>query len=606
MKDLLKIFKYVLRYYKYGLLNIIFNVLTVIFSLFSLTMVIPFLGVLFGTIENHEINDHTFSINLSSVKDYFYFQIQTIIDNGEKTDALLYICLLIIAMFFLRNFFRYLALYFLVPIRNNIVHDLRTDIHKKMVSLQVSFFTKKKKGDIISRMSTDLVEVEWSIMSSLEMIFRDPIQIILYIITLIFISPQLTLFVIILFPITGIIIGTIGKSLKKTSEKSQQKISDLISIIDENIRGLRVIKLLNAEKTVKNKFDKQSGNYKKIMNSLLRRKDLASPLSEVLSTIVLVIIMWFGGKIVLDGNLLSPEMFIGYILIFSQIIPPARSLTTSYYRIQKGAAAAKRINNFLNEQCEITNCKNPITINQLNEKIEFINVNFKYDSSLIIKNINFKINKGEIVSIIGESGSGKTTIADLCARFYDVSSGQINFDNHNIKDLNISSLRNIMGVVSQESILFNDTIFNNILLSKPYATTEEVENAAKIANAHEFIIKLENKYETNIGERGDKLSGGEKQRISIARAILKNPDVLILDEATSSLDIESESSVQNALTNLMKNRTTLIIAHKLSTIRNSDKIVVINNGEIIEIGTPESLMKNKDSYYSKLVELDAD
>tara|TARA_Y100000746_G_scaffold205355_1_gene192449 strand:- start:32 stop:1852 length:1821 start_codon:yes stop_codon:yes gene_type:complete len=606
MKDLLKIFKYVLRYYKYGILNIIFNVLTVIFSLFSLTMVIPFLGILFGTIENHEINDTTFSINPSSVKDYFYFQIQTIIDNGEKIDALLYICLLIIVMFFLRNFFRYLALYFLVPIRNNIVHDLRTDIHKKMVSLQVSFFTKKKKGDIISRMSTDLVEVEWSIMSSLEMIFRDPIQIILYIITLIFISPQLTLFVIILFPITGIIIGTIGKSLKKTSEKSQQKISDLISIIDENIRGLRVIKLLNAEKTVKNKFDKQSENYKKIMNSLLRRKDLASPLSEVLSTIVLVIIMWFGGKIVLDGNLLSPEMFIGYILIFSQIIPPARSLTTSYYRIQKGAAAAKRINNFLNEQCEITNCKNPTTINKLNEKIEFIDVNFKYDSSLIIKNINFEIKKGEIISIIGESGSGKTTIADLCARFYDVSNGQINFDNHNIKDLNISSLRNIMGVVSQESILFNDTIFNNILLSKPSATIEEVENAAKIANAHEFIIKLENKYETNIGERGDKLSGGEKQRISIARAVLKNPDVLILDEATSSLDIESESSVQNALTNLMKNRTTLIIAHKLSTIRNSDKIVVINNGEIIEIGTPESLMKNKDSYYSKLIEIDAD
>ena len=569
-------------------------------------MVIPFLGILFGTIENHEINDTTFSINPSSVKDYFYFQIQTIIDNGEKIDALLYICLLIIVMFFLRNFFRYLALYFLVPIRNNIVHDLRTDIHKKMVSLQVSFFTKKKKGDIISRMSTDLVEVEWSIMSSLEMIFRDPIQIILYIITLIFISPQLTLFVIILFPITGIIIGTIGKSLKKTSEKSQQKISDLISIIDENIRGLRVIKLLNAEKTVKNKFDKQSENYKKIMNSLLRRKDLASPLSEVLSTIVLVIIMWFGGKIVLDGNLLSPEMFIGYILIFSQIIPPARSLTTSYYRIQKGAAAAKRINNFLNEQCEITNCKNPTTINKLNEKIEFIDVNFKYDSSLIIKNINFEIKKGEIISIIGESGSGKTTIADLCARFYDVSNGQINFDNHNIKDLNISSLRNIMGVVSQESILFNDTIFNNILLSKPSATIEEVENAAKIANAHEFIIKLENKYETNIGERGDKLSGGEKQRISIARAVLKNPDVLILDEATSSLDIESESSVQNALTNLMKNRTTLIIAHKLSTIRNSDKIVVINNGEIIEIGTPESLMKNKDSYYSKLIEIDAD
>ncbi|MBE50622.1 MAG: hypothetical protein CMP51_02905 [Flavobacteriales bacterium] len=342
------------------------------------------------------------------------------------------------------------------------------------------------------------------------------------------------------------------------------------------------------------------------MNSLLRRKDLASPLSEVLSTIVLVIIMWFGGKIVLDGNLLSPEMFIGYILIFSQIIPPARSLTTSYYRIQKGAAAAKRINNFLNEQCEITNCKNPTTINKLNEKIEFIDVNFKYDSSLIIKNINFEIKKGEIISIIGESGSGKTTIADLCARFYDVSNGQINFDNHNIKDLNISSLRNIMGVVSQESILFNDTIFNNILLSKPSATIEEVENAAKIANAHEFIIKLENKYETNIGERGDKLSGGEKQRISIARAVLKNPDVLILDEATSSLDIESESSVQNALTNLMKNRTTLIIAHKLSTIRNSDKIVVINNGEIIEIGTPESLMKNKDSYYSKLIEIDAD
>ncbi|MBT4737806.1 MAG: ABC transporter ATP-binding protein, partial [Flavobacteriales bacterium] len=540
MKDFYRILNYVKPYYRYAFLNMIFNVFAVLFSLVSITMVIPFLGLLFGTMETDIVKPESFTFSTSSIKDHFYYEINSIIESGEKIDALLFICGLILITFFFRNLFRYLALYFLTPIRNGVVHDLRSTLHEKVISLPLGFFTEKRRGDITSRMTTDLVEIEWSIMSSLEMIFRDPLQIIIYLITLMVISPTLTLFVIILFPITGFLIAKVGKSLKKSSEKSQEKMGDILSVLDENIGGLRVVKLFNAEKNVHQKFDRESKKYQSLMTSLLRKKDLSSPMSEFLSTIVMVVVMWFGGKLVLGGSShLSPEAFIGYILIFSQIIPPAKSFTTAYYRLQKGSAAAARVYELMDTKNTIIDSENPKSVSKINESLELKNVSFRYENTDVLSNISFTIEKGKTIALVGKSGSGKSTIADLCARFYDINEGEICVDGVNIKIIKLSDLRHLMGVVSQESILFNDSIYNNIKMGNPSANKEEIIEAAKIANAYDFIMQTENTFETNIGEKGDKLSGGQKQRISIARAILKNPDLLILDEATSSLDTES-------------------------------------------------------------------
>jgi subfamily B ATP-binding cassette protein MsbA len=477
------------------------------------------------------------------------------------------------------------------------------DLHKKMISLPLPFFTEKRKGDLTARLTSDLVEIEWSIMSSLEMIFKDPLNIIIYLLTLIAISSQLTLFVIILFPITGIIIGVIGKSLKKSSKKGQSKMGDLLAIIDENIAGLRIIKAFDVESYINKKFEKESANYKSVMTRLLRKKDLSSPMSEFLSTIVMVIVMWFGGQLVLSGNAgLSAEEFIGYILIFSQIIPPAKSLTSSYYHIQKGSAAAERIYEILDTENEITDIENPKHIKILNNNIEFKNLTFKYANTKVLNDINFSIKKGKMIALVGESGSGKSTLADLLARFYDVDKGEILIDNTNLKEISIADLKSLMGIVSQESILFNDTIYNNIRLGKINATEDEIIAAAKVANAHHFILETENGYNTNIGDRGNKLSGGQKQRLSIARAILKSPEILILDEATSSLDTESEKLVQEALENLMRSRTSLVIAHRLSTIKNADEIIVLDKGKIIERGSHKELI-NKSGHYKKLSDL---
>ncbi len=581
----------------------IFNVFAVLFSLVSITMVIPFLGLLFGTMETDIVKPESFTFSTSSIKDHFYYEINSIIESGEKIDALLFICGLILITFFFRNLFRYLALYFLTPIRNGVVHDLRSTLHEKVISLPLGFFTEKRRGDITSRMTTDLVEIEWSIMSSLEMIFRDPLQIIIYLITLMVISPTLTLFVIILFPITGFLIAKVGKSLKKSSEKSQEKMGDILSVLDENIGGLRVVKLFNAEKDVHQKFDRESKKYQSLMTSLLRKKDLSSPMSEFLSTIVMVVVMWFGGKLVLGGSShLSPEAFIGYILIFSQIIPPAKSFTTAYYRLQKGSAAAARVYELMDVKNEIVESKNPKSVSKINESLELKNVSFRYENTDVLSNISFTIEKGKTIALVGKSGSGKSTIADLCARFYDINEGEICVDGVNIKSIKLSDLRHLMGVVSQESILFNDSIYNNIKMGNPSASKEEIIEASKIANAYDFIMQTENEFETNIGEKGDKLSGGQKQRISIARAILKNPDLLILDEATSSLDTESEKLVQDALKRLMKERTTLVIAHRLSTIKDADEIIVLSEGEIVERGNHTDLVE-KNGVYKTLINL---
>jgi len=597
-----KITKYLKPYYSFAVLNIFTNIISVLFSLISLTMVIPFLGILFET-QKKIYNPQPLSFNANAIKDNFYAIISSIIDEKGKIEALLFICLLVLFTFFFRNLFRYLALYFLTPIRNGIVHDLRMDLHKKIISLPLTFFNKKRKGDITSRLTSDLVEIEWSVMSSLEMICKDPLNIIIYLITLIIISPELTIFVIILFPITGLIIGIIGRSLKKSSSQGQNKMGELLSIIDENISGLRIIKAFNAEKHINKNFEKNSAEYKSIMNRLLRKKDLSSPMSEFLSTLVMVIVMWFGGKLVLTGSTgISAEEFIGYILIFSQIIPPVKSLTSSYYHIQKGSAAAERIYAILDAENNIPNLRDSKKIKLINNNIEIKNVSFKYENINILNDINLSIKKGKMIAIVGKSGSGKSTLADLLARFYDVKEGEILIDSCNIKEISITDLRDLIGIVSQESILFNDTIYNNIGLGKVNANQEEIISAAKIANAHDFILQTKNGYQTNIGDKGNKLSGGEKQRITIARAILKNPEILILDEATSSLDAESEKLVQEALGNLMKGRTSLVIAHRISTIKLADEIIVLDAGKIIEKGNHEELINQK-GHYKKLFEL---
>jgi subfamily B ATP-binding cassette protein MsbA len=602
MHFFLKILKYIKPYSAYVCFNILSNILSVLFSLFSITMVIPFLGILFGTQEKVS-QAQVLAFNASSIKDNFYYIISKTINSKGETEALMFICILVLAMFFFKNLFRYLALFFLTPIRNGIIHDIRMDLQKKIISLPLSFIGTKRRGDLTSRMTSDLVEIEWSIMGTLEMIFKDPINILVFLSTLIFISPSLTVFVIILFPLAGILIGYIGKNLKSSSKKGQDKLAFIMSIIDENIFGIRIIKSFNAEKFINSKFKKTSEEYKKIMTGVLRRKDLSSPMSELLSTIVMVIVMWFGGQLVLaETATLSPQEFIGYILIFSQIIPPVKSLTTSYYYIQKGSAAAERVYEILNTENTIKNINNPKIIFKISDTISFNIKSFKYENNDILKNINFNINKGEKIALVGQSGGGKSTITDLLARFYDVNDGQITIDGINIKDIELKNLRSLMGIVSQESILFNDTIFNNIKIGNLEATEKDIITAAKAAYAHDFILNCEDGYNTNIGNSGEKLSGGEKQRISIARAILKNPQILILDEATSSLDSESEKLVQNALTNLMQSRTTLVIAHRLSTIENADLIIVLNNGEITEKGSHKELI-NKNGDYKKLYNL---
>tara|TARA_B110000240_G_scaffold196357_1_gene248334 strand:- start:8049 stop:9758 length:1710 start_codon:yes stop_codon:yes gene_type:complete len=565
-------------------------------------MIIPFLGVLFET-EKKTYSSSEISFSLSSIKENLYSFLSSTIDDKGKIEALMFMCLLVLVMFFLKNLFRYIALFYLTPIRNGIIHDIRMDLQRKMMSLPVSFFTEQKKGDLTSRMTSDLVEIEWSIMGVLEMIFKDPINIVIFLSTLIIISPQLTLFVIILFPLAGLLIGYIGKSLKNASHKGQKKMGEIMSVIDENIFGIKILKTFNAEETINKKFGKISNEYKNIMTSILRKKDLSSPMSEFLSTIVMVIVMWFGGELVLnESSYLSPEEFIGYILIFSQIIPPAKSLTTSYYYIQKGSAAVERIYEVLDTKNTITDNESSKIIKQLNNKIDFNIKSFKYENINILSEVNFSIKKGSKIALVGKSGSGKSTIADLLARFYDLDDGNITIDNLDIKNIKLSSLRSLMGIVSQESILFNDSIYNNIKLGDSQATEEDIVNAAKNANAHDFIMQSEDGYHTNIGNLGEKLSGGQKQRISIARAILKNPEILILDEATSSLDSESEKLVQEAISKLMKDRTSLVIAHRLSTIIDADEIIFLDKGLILERGTHLELIKNNMSY-KKLHEL---
>jgi len=602
MKNVIHILKYALPYWSFACLNVLFNILSVLFSLVSLAMVVPFLGLLFGTQKLVTVQP-VFELSVSSFSGSFNYYISKIIIDYGKVDALIFICILVIVLFFLKNLFRYLGMYFLAPIRNGVVKDLRNDLYYKILILPLSYYSEQKKGDLIARMTTDVQEVEWSIMSSLEMIFRDPLSIIIFLVTLTIMSPQLTLFVLVLLPVTGFIISRIGKSLKRSSDKAQNRMGIILSIIEETISGLRIIKAFNAIDYSHERFKEINQNYTKLLIKVYRKRDLANPLSEFIGALVLVIVMWFGGKLVLGNNAtISPEIFIAYVVIFSQLIVPLKSFVTAFYNIQKGAASAERIKNVLDAEEVIEEKIDAISINDLKKEIVYKNVSFTYEKEQVLSNINLTINKGKTIALVGPSGGGKSTMVDLLPRFYDCTSGEIIIDGITIKDCVINDLRGLMGIVTQESILFNDSVFNNIAFGLANIKKEQVIEAATIANAHEFIMELENDYNTFIGDRGSKLSGGQRQRLSIARAILKNPPILILDEATSSLDTESERLVQDALEKLMRNRTSLVIAHRLSTIQHADEIIVIQKGEIVERGLHSDLVQNN-GLYKKLYEL---
>ena len=613
MKNYFKILRFVKPYWGYALLNASCNILSVLFSFFSLTLIAPFLDLLFLKDDNFYLEKMAAGkpvLNLStrSVVDSFYYYLTEMITdpNRGKQYALMFICIAVAVMFFLKNLFRYLGQFFISPIRNGVVKDLRAEVHKKMMRLPLSWFSNERKGDIITRVTSDVHEVEWSVMSSLEVVFRDPFNIFLFLGMMIFISAKLTVFVFILLPLVGFLIGRIGKSLKRTSAKSKEKLGLLISIIEETLSGLRIIKAFNAEKFMSEKFAKVNERYNTIAIRALRKTDLSSPLSEFLGTVTMMIVMYFGGILVLGKDAsLSASAFITYIALFSQIIPPAKSFTQAFYNIQKGLASADRIFAVLEAEESIKDQQSADTIKSFNDKIEYKNISFAYrkgDEGFVLNNVSFTINKGKTIALVGQSGSGKTTLADLLPRYYDVDAGAVLIDGTDIRKLQLHSLRELMGVVSQEPILFNDTIYNNIVFGMSHATEKMVEEAAKVANAHEFIMQMPEGYQTNIGDRGSKLSGGQRQRISIARAVLKNPPILILDEATSSLDTESEKLVQEALTSLMKNRTVLVIAHRLSTIQHADEIIVLQKGEIVQRGTHTQLAK-VEGVYKKLYEL---
>jgi len=596
MKKFKRVLSYINPYWGMMGLNILFNVLTIVFSLFSFALLIPFLNLLFG-IEELAVQKPELALSTQVLLDFLNYYISDIIITQGKVAALAYICAIILTAFFFRNLARYFAMYYMAGVRVKAVRDIRDEIYKKLLILPLSFFDMNKKGDIISRSTTDVQEVEYSIMNYLEILIRDPITIIAYFAFMLSMSPQLTLFVIIILPITGLIIGRIGRSLRKQSTIGQAKFAGLLAIIEETISGLRIIKGFNAIDYSDTKFKGQNSVYSKVILWIYRRRDLSSPMSEFLSSAVIILVLWFGGRLVLsDSQNIQAADFITYIVVFSQIIPPAKTFAQGFYSIQKGLASADRIFEVLDAEEVIEEKKNALPITAFNKEIEFKNVQFAYNTEPVLKNINLTISKGKLIALVGESGGGKSTMADLLPRFYDVTKGAILIDGVDIRDTVISDLRGLMGIVSQESILFNDTVFNNIAFGDKSYSEDEVIHAAKVANAHNFIMAMEEGYQTNIGDRGQKLSGGQRQRLSIARAVLANPPILILDEATSALDTESEKLVQEALANVMKDRTSLVIAHRLSTIQHADEIVVLKQGEIVERGTHTELIQTEGVY----------
>jgi ATP-binding cassette subfamily B protein/subfamily B ATP-binding cassette protein MsbA len=588
--------------------NIFLNLITAIFNLFSFASIIPILQILFGMNTNtHSLIPFSQINSLNSLleicKNNIYAYIESLINQYGASSALMLLGVYLIIMTLLKTLSAFLASASLVPIRTGILRDIRNAIYKKITSLHLGYFSHEKKGDIISRMTNDVSEVEASIISSLETIFKNPIMIILYLVVLFTMSWRLTIFVLILLPISGLLIGRIGKSLKRKSLLGQQLSGELISQIEETLGGLRVIKAFNAESKLNLRFQNLNETIRHTFNRIHTRYFLAHPVSEFLGTTVIAILLWYGGYLILSGNggISAPE-FIYYLVIFYSIINPFKELSRAGYSIQKGLASLQRIDAVLDAENNIFEPSNPQTINSFNNEIRFNNVSFKYQDEWVLKNINLTISKGQTIALVGQSGSGKSTLVDLIPRFYDTIEGSISIDGIDIRHLSTHNLRHLMGNVNQEAILFNDTIYNNITFGVESATQAEVEQAARIANAHDFITATPDGYQTNIGDRGSRLSGGQRQRISIARAILKNPPILILDEATSALDTESERLVQDAIEHLMQNRTAIVIAHRLSTIKSADLICVLHEGRIIEQGTHNQLIA-LNGQYKKLCDM---
>ena len=589
--------------------NLFFNILSTILSLFSFATIIPVLQILFGLSEMDVVymplSDATTmqeALNLLKNNLYYFLQAQIDTHGAEYVLLLLGVCLVLLTG--LKCLTAWLANYFMVPIRTGVLRDLRAQLYRKVVSLPIGFFTEERKGDVMSRMTNDVNEVEASIMSTLDMLFKDPIMIIVYLVTLFTISWQLTLFVLLLLPIAGFLIGRIGRSLKRASTKGQEQNAEILTQIDETLGGLRVVKAFNAEGKLTHRFLNLINATRATFNRINRRYYLAHPVSEFFGTALIAILLWFGGTLILgEHSSIDAATFIYYLVIFYSIINPAKDLSKATYSIRRGMASLERIDKILNTQSNIREIENPNKLTNFQSVIRYENVSFSYQENRpVLQHINLDIHKGQTIALVGQSGSGKTTLADLLPRFYDPSVGRITIDGIDIRNVKTFDLRALMGNVNQEAILFNDTFYNNITFGVESATMEEVRQAARIANADDFIMATPDQYQTTIGDRGSRLSGGQRQRISIARAILKNPPILILDEATSALDTESEKLVQEALENLMKDRTTLVVAHRLSTIRNADLICVLHEGQIVEQGTHDQLMAIS-GYYRRLIEM---
>jgi len=600
-------FKQILRFAKpykgYAILNIISNIFYALFGTLSMISLFPMLKVLFGDTKPLDTRPvwEGFGKITSYGESYLnYFVTQKKAEGSD--DVLIFMVILIVSTFLLKNLFNYLAMYFITYLRNGVLKDMRNELYDKVISLPISFYSEKRKGDTMSRISTDVLEIQHSFLSILELIVREPLMIIFTIISMFLISAKLTLFVFLFIPISGFLISLIGKSLKRKSDKVQKEQGFFLSIVDETLSGLKVIKGFNAEGIFGKKFQDSTKRFYKFSNSLLNRQNLAGPTSEFLGISTIAVLLWYGGRMVLNENSLDPGLFLVYMGLAYNILTPAKAISKASYKVKKGNAAAERVLDILNTPSAIQDQADAKTKGEFTSEININSISFKYEEDLVLKNFTLNVPKGKSVALVGQSGSGKSTIANLVTRFYDVNEGSITIDGEDIRSITKHSLRNLIGLVTQDSILFNDSVANNVKLGKADATKEEIIEALKIANAWEFVKDLPEGINTNIGDSGGKLSGGQKQRLSIARAVLKNPPIMILDEATSALDTESERLVQVALENMMKNRTSIIIAHRLSTIQNADNIVVMQKGEIVEQGTHNTLL-DKAGVYKKLVEM---
>ena len=601
MKKFVNILGHLSAYKSRIALNLLYNLLNAVFSVVSFSAIIPFLKILFdrvGKVNSNKEEQELSNDLLANLNQWFDVYIQ---ENGAR-QALLIFCLALVALFLVRNVFRYLAQHQMAYLRNAVVRDVRKNIYSKLLVLPMAYFTDERKGNIYSRFTSDVNEVEWSVMGALEALFRQPVMIIFFLISLIVISWQLTLFVIVVLPLSGFLIGKVGKSLKRTARKGQEELGEVVSTLEETVGGIRIIKGFTAEEAFREYFNQRNDRHFRLMVKLFRKQYLASPISETLSTFTIALILWFGGNLVLEGQMLNGEMFILYIAIFSQMISPARTLTEAFTRVQRGISASERIDEILDADEQILQADKAQSITHFQSEIKFDNVSFRYEDEWVLRDISLNIKAGETIALVGPSGGGKSTVVDLLPRFYDAESGEITIDGTPIKDLKVLELRGLYGIVSQQSILFNDSIKNNLLIGAPDATEKEMIEALHAANAHGFVMSLPDGLDTLIGESGNKLSGGQKQRLSIARAILKNPPILILDEATSALDTESERLVQDALARVMEGRTSFVIAHRLSTISHADRIIVIEKGRIVEMGNHTQLME-ADGTYKRLVEL---